>query len=127
MEMDNCIFCKIIKGEIPSKKVYEDDKVLVIMDVDPKVDGHSLVIPKKHVTDFTELSDEDVLLIHNTIKKVGLRITDKLKARGVTFGINYGESQAVKHYHLHILPNYLLEEKSGKSIDEIYDIIKEDN
>ena len=125
--MDNCIFCKIIKGEIPSKKVYEDDNVLVIMDVDPKVDGHSLVIPKKHITDFTELSDEDVLLINNTVKKVGLRIVDKLKAKGITFGVNYGESQAVKHYHLHLLPNYLLEDKSGKSIDEIYDIIKEDN
>ena len=124
--MDNCIFCKIIKGEIPSKKVYEDDNVLVIMDVDPKVDGHSLVLPKKHVSDLTELENDDLLKINEVVKKVGLRLVDKLKARGLTCGINYGDSQAVKHYHIHLLPNYLLEEKSGKSIDEIYDIIKED-
>ena len=54
--MDNCIFCKILNGEIPSKKLYEDDKVIVIMDVNPKVDGHSLVIPKEHVIDFKEAS-----------------------------------------------------------------------
>ena len=52
----DCIFCKIINGDIPSKKLYEDDKVIVIMDVNPKVDGHALVIPKEHVTDFMEIS-----------------------------------------------------------------------
>ena len=56
--MENCIFCKILNGEIPSKRLYEDDKVIVIMDVNPKVDGHSLVIPKDHVSDFKEASNE---------------------------------------------------------------------
>lgn len=124
--MKDCIFCKIIAGEIPSKKVYEDDKVLVIMDIDPKADGHTLVIPKKHVTDFTEMSDEDVLMINGIAKKVGLKIVDRLKARGITFAVNYGDSQAVKHYHLHLLPNYTIEEMSGRSVEEIYDIIKGD-
>ncbi len=126
MKVKDCIFCKIIAGEIPSKKVYEDDKVLVIMDIDPKADGHTLVIPKKHVTDFTEMSDEDVLMVNGIAKKVGLKIVDRLKARGITFAVNYGDSQAVKHYHLHLLPNYTIEEMSGRSVEEIYDIIKGD-
>ena len=124
--MKDCIFCKIIAGDIPSKKVYEDDKVLVIMDIDPKADGHTLVIPKKHVTDFTEMSDEDVLMVNGIAKKVGLKIVDRLKARGITFAVNYGDSQAVKHYHLHLLPNYTIEEMSGRTVEEIYDIIKGD-
>ena len=56
--MDNCIFCKIIKGEIPSKKLYEDDKVVIIMDINPVVDGHVLVIPKEHIVDYTEMPDD---------------------------------------------------------------------
>ena len=58
--MENCIFCKIINNEIPSKRIYEDDKVIVMMDINPVVDGHVLVIPKEHKTDFTEL-DSDLL------------------------------------------------------------------
>jgi histidine triad (HIT) family protein len=96
------------------------------MDIDPKADGHTLVIPKKHVTDFTEMSDEDVLMVNGIAKKVGLKIVDRLKARGITFAVNYGDSQAVKHYHLHLLPNYTIEEMSGRSVEEIYDIIKGD-
>jgi len=124
--MKDCIFCKIINGEIPSRKVYEDDNVIVIMDADPKVDGHSLIIPKKHITDFTELSNEDIINIQNIAKKVGINIMNKLNATGLTCGINYGDSQAVKHFHMHILPNYLIKDKSNKDLDEIYNIIKED-
>ena len=64
--MNDCIFCKIVNGEIPSKKVYEDDNVIAIMDVNPKVDGHTLVIPKKHVREYTDLTDEEMLSCSNT-------------------------------------------------------------
>ncbi len=124
--MNDCIFCKIIHGEIPSKKVFENDKVIAIMDVNPKVDGHTLVIPKKHVTDFTELSNEDVVDIYEVAKSLGPNIMKKLGARALTCGINYGDSQAVKHVHLHLLPDYTIKEKTERSNDEIYDIIKED-
>ncbi len=124
--MNECIFCKIINGEIPSKKVYEDDKVLAIMDVNPKVDGHTLVMPKKHVTDFTELSNDDVLDIFNVAKKLGPSIMNKLRARALTCGINYGESQAVKHVHLHLLPDYNIKERSDRDLEDIYETIKED-
>ena len=123
--MNDCIFCKIVNGEIPSKKVYEDDNVIAIMDVNPKVDGHTLVIPKKHVSEYTDLTDEETLYIFKVAKKLGPSIMNKLGARALTCGINYGESQAVKHVHLHLLPDYTIKDKTGRSLDEIYDIIKE--
>lgn len=124
--MDDCIFCKIIKGEIPSRKVYEDDNILAIMDVSPKVNGHTLVIPKKHVTDIMEMTTDDLVNVNNVAKKLIDRFMKKLDAKGVTCGINYGESQAVKHYHMHLLPNYLLVDEDIKDLDEIHAKIKED-
>ena len=123
--MNDCIFCKIVNGEIPSKKVYEDDNVIAIMDVNPKVDGHTLVIPKKHVSEYTDLTDEETLYIFKVAKKLGPSIMNKLGARALTCGINYGESQAVKHVHLHLLPDYTIKDKTDRSLDEIYGIIKE--
>lgn len=124
--MNDCIFCKIIKGDIPSKKVYEDDNVIAIMDVDPKVNGHTLIMPKKHVTDLIEMSSEDIINVNTVAKKLVTRFMKKLDAKGVTCGINYGESQAVKHFHIHVLPNYLLGEEEIVDTDIIYDKIKED-
>ena len=121
----DCIFCKIINGDIPSKKVYEDDKVFAIMDINPVVDGHVLVIPKNHVSDFTELDNNLILHIYEVAKKLSKRLMDKLDAKAFTFSVNYGDSQMVKHFHLHLLPDYSVKEVS-KSVDEIYEIIKED-
>jgi len=124
--MNDCIFCKIIKGDIPSKKVYEDDNVIAIMDVDPKVNGHTLIMPKKHVTDLIEMSNEDIINVNTVAKKLVTRFMKKLDAKGVTCGVNYGESQAVKHFHMHVLPNYLLGKEKIVDIDKIYEKIKED-
>ena len=124
--MKDCIFCKIVNGEIPSKKIYEDENVIAIMDISPKVNGHSLVIPKKHVTDLTSISDEEILNVNNVAKKLVTRFMNKLNARGVTCGVNYGDSQEVKHYHMHILPNYFLDKEDIVDTDIIYDKIKED-
>ena len=123
--MDNCIFCKILNGEIPSKKLYEDDKVIVIMDVNPKVDGHSLVIPKEHVIDFKEASNELIGHMFDVARMMADKLMTKLDANAITLGINYGDSQVVKHLHLHLLPNFEIKEAS-MSVDEVYDIIKED-
>ncbi len=124
--MNDCIFCKIINGEIPSKKIYEDDNVIAIMDISPKVNGHTLVMPKKHVSDLTSMSDEDIINVNTAAKKLVGRLMNKLNARGITCGVNYGDSQEVKHYHMHLLPNYLLGKEEIKDTDEIYEIIKED-
>ena len=123
--MNDCIFCKILRGEIPSKKLYEDDKVIVIMDVNPKVDGHALVIPKEHVTDFMEISDELLTHIYEVAREVSKKLMSKLNATALTLGVNYGDSQVVKHFHMHLLPNYEVS-TAGKNVEEIYNILKED-
>lgn len=123
--MNECIFCKIINGDIPSKKLYEDDKVIVIMDVNPKVDGHSLVIPKEHVVDFMEISDELLTHVYKVAREVSSKLMTKLDASAITLGVNYGDSQVVKHFHLHLLPNYEIKEAS-MTLDEVYNILKED-
>lgn len=121
--MNECIFCKIINGEIPSKKLYEDDKVIVIMDVNPKVDGHSLVIPKEHVVDFMEISDELLTHVYKVAREVSNTLMTKLDASAITLGVNYGDSQLVKHFHLHLLPNYEIKEAS-MSVDEVFELLK---
>ena len=123
--MDNCIFCKILNGEIPSRRLYEDDKVIVIMDVNPKVDGHSLIIPKEHVTDFKEASNELISHMFDVARDMTDKLMSKLDAKAITLGINYGDSQVVKHLHLHLLPNFEIKEVS-MSVEEVYDILKED-
>lgn len=123
--MDNCIFCKILNGEIPSKRLYEDDKVIIIMDVNPKVDGHSLVIPKEHVVDFKEANKELIGHMFDVARNMTDKLMTKLDAKAITLGINYGDSQMVKHLHLHLLPNFEIKEAS-MSVDEVYDILKED-
>lgn len=121
----DCIFCKIANGEIPSKILYEDDIVMVIMDANPIRDGHCLVIPKKHFTDFMELDEETTKHIFNVAKKMTNTLMDKLNAKSVTLLINYGEDQMVKHYHLHLLPDFGTTAVSlaKRSIDENYNMI----
>lgn len=121
--MKDCIFCKILEEIIPTRKVYEDDKVIVIMDVDPTQNGHMLVIPKKHYVDFTELDDEILIHINKIAKEMTKLIYDKLHADGVRLVNNYGLHQVVKHYHLHIIPAYK-EKQELINIDDIYNKLK---
>ena len=121
--MKDCIFCKILNGEIPTRKVFEDDKIIVIMDVNPSSNGHMLVIPKKHYIDFTELDDEILLHINKVAKDMTNLIYDRLNADGVRLVNNYGIYQVVKHYHLHIIPTYK-EKQELVNIDTIYDKLK---
>lgn len=102
---DNCLFCKIIAGAIPSKKVYEDDKVLAFEDIDPKAPTHVLIIPRKHIVGLKEATHEDAELIgycHIVAAKIG-------RERGIEDGYrtvyNVGprSGQSVFHLHLHLL------------------------
>lgn len=120
--MNECIFCKIGKGEIPSKKVYEDDKVFAFMDIHPVVDGHVLIVPKEHYEDYTVLSDEMVSHIYKVANKLGKEIMEKLGSKGLTLSVNYGDAQEVKHFHLHLLPDYHLKKKE-KDIEEVFEIL----
>lgn len=129
----DCIFCKIIKGEIPCLKLYEDDKVLAFLDINPDSDGHTLVIPKKHFKDLDDIDDETLLSINSASKKIKKMLEEKLNCDGISLLQNNGEVQEVKHYHMHIKPYY----NNKKSIElikhseyindpkRIYEVLKE--
>lgn len=123
----DCIFCKIIKGEMPSKIIYEDDQIIVFMDINPSVDGHCLLVPKKHYTDYTELDDDILTHMHKVQQKIADMLMNKLNVSAISFAMNYGDSQAVKHVHQHLLPNLLIKTKPERTIEEIYEILKPDN
>jgi len=104
--MDECIFCKIVKGEIPSFRVYEDEKVLAFEDINPISPGHTLIIPKRHAKDLWEISDDDLTAIHLASKKIIQAIKAALNPSGVAcVQLNGpGANQVVLHYHLHLVP-----------------------
>ncbi len=105
--MADCIFCKIVKGEIPSFKVYEDDTVFAFADINPISDGHTLIIPKKHAENIWEIPADDLAAIHRASKKVAAALKSSLNLDGVAvLQLNgRGVNQVVMHYHLHLIPH----------------------
>lgn len=114
----NCIFCKIINNEIPSYKIYEDDVVLVFLDVNPDSNGHSLIIPKKHYTDLNDIPQETLNHIMKIAKNIKKLLEEKLNCDGLTLIQNNGNIQEVKHYHLHLKPYY--EKIEQLSLEDVY-------
>ncbi|MCP4119404.1 MAG: HIT family protein [Desulfobacteraceae bacterium] len=104
--MEDCIFCKIIKGEIPSFKVYEDEKVFAFEDINPISPGHTLVIPKNHAENIWEISEEDLLAVQRASKKIARGIKEALNVDGIACMQLNGRAvhQEVMHYHLHLVP-----------------------
>lgn len=104
--MDNCIFCKIIKGEIPCSKVYEDDKVLAFNDINPEAPVHFLVITKKHLESIIDFQNEDYLLINHIIEVISKLAKDMgIDEKGFRIVNNIGKDggQTVPHVHFHVL------------------------
>ncbi|MEA2064907.1 MAG: HIT family protein [Patescibacteria group bacterium] len=102
----DCIFCKIIKGEIPCYKIYEDENVLAFLDIMPVSDGHTLVIPKKHYKNIEEIPENELCDLIKEVKKIGKAIKNSLCAAGYNVNINNGQiaGQVVPHLHFHIIP-----------------------
>jgi histidine triad (HIT) family protein len=100
--MDDCVFCKIVAGELPSEKVFGDGDFIVIKDANPKVEGHSLVISKDHYGSFLDLPSE----LYSRLLEVVKEVVDKLGAKDFNLALNNGRvaGQLVSHFHLHILP-----------------------
>ncbi len=103
--MTDCIFCKIIQGEIPCKKAYEDDLAIAIYDISPVAPVHILVLPKKHISDMNEVAEEDLILfghLQNVVRKLAQQM--KLD-KGYRMVVNCGEQggQTVDHLHFHLL------------------------
>ena len=108
MIKDDCIFCRIANGEIPSRTVYEDEKVKAILDLSPATEGHTLIIPKEHFDNLYEISEEYLAHIAAVSRKIALLMKEKLHTDGLNIIQNNGEvaGQTVKHYHMHCIPRY---------------------
>lgn len=106
MKDDNCIFCKLANGDIPTATLYEDDDFRVILDANPAAKGHALIIPKEHYKDLYELDDEIAGKVMVLAKKMVTKMTDILGCDGYNLVQNNGEcaGQTVFHYHLHLIP-----------------------
>lgn len=115
MKKDDCIFCKIANGEIPSKTLYEDEQFRVILDLGPATKGHALILPKNHFANLYELPDETAGKVMQLAKKMATQMTEKLGCDGFNLVQNNGETagQTVFHFHLHLIPRY---ENDGQKI-----------
>lgn len=114
----DCIFCKIINGEIPSYTLYEDETIKCFLDVNPESNGHCLIIPKKHYTALKDIPVDTLTHIMECAKKMELILEEKLHYDGLRLVQNNGFIQEVKHYHLHLIPMY----KNKQELKDIKDI-----
>jgi histidine triad (HIT) family protein len=105
---ENCIFCKIVKGEIPCQKLYENDSVLAFLDIGPVNKGHALVIPKKHYESLFDIPDDSLTLIAKAAKKVAKAVMQATQAEGLNLLQNNYKvaGQLVPHAHFHIIPRF---------------------
>ena len=117
MEHKDCIFCKIVRGEIPSHKVYEDDDVLAFLDISQVTKGHTLVISKKHYDNFLATPQEEMHKVMDVAQRIGQVQIMKLNAKGVNIltNVNKEAGQSVYHFHVHVIPRY--DKKEGFKIE----------
>ena len=105
---EKCIFCKIIAGEIPSDKIYEDDSVLAFMDIRPVGRGHVLVLPKKHTADLLSADDEILRDLMPKVKRIGVAAMEAVNAQAINISTNNGAAsgQIIFHLHFHLIPRF---------------------
>ena len=127
MEDNDCIFCKIIAGEIPSKKVYEDDNFIGILDINPVAEGKTLLISKKHYKTLLDMPSSLGNEMLDAIKKISLKLIDEGKAEGFNILINNFEvaGQVVPHTHIHILPRKKGDGLKGMYLEDAEKVVKE--
>jgi histidine triad (HIT) family protein len=104
----DCLFCRIVAGDIPSTRVYEDERTIAFMDINPGSRGHLLVIPRAHSADLLEIDQEDLAAVAHTAQVMARRVKDKLSADGVNLINSCGAKawQTVFHFHMHVIPRY---------------------
>lgn len=123
--MNNCIFCKIINNEISSYKIYENDMVLCFLDINPLSSGHTLIIPKKHFKDISDIDSKYLSSINDATKYVYNLLMSKLGPDGIRIVQNNGICQEIKHYHVHLIPVY--NDMLDMDVEEVYNKIKDSN
>ena len=128
--MKDCIFCKIIEGELPSRAIYEDELIKIIMNINPATNGHLLIIPKEHMVNIMDTTDEVIMHSIKTIRELYPTLKEKLNCKGLTISQNNELGQEIKHFHIHLTPRYdndLVEFTYNKdnlsSLDEVFEIL----
>src|SRR3989344_3193852 len=106
--MNNCVFCKIVKLETPSQRVYEDDEYIAFLDINPINFGHTLVVPKAHYENVLDVPPEVIAGMIKIAKKVAPAVVEAMRADGFNIGINNGRAagQLVEHVHIHVIPRF---------------------
>ena len=104
----DCLFCKIVAGEIPATRVREDERTVAFMDINPATRGHLLVVPREHARDLLELPPEDLAACASAAQALAIRVRDRLDADGVNLLNSCGATawQTVFHFHIHVIPRY---------------------
>lgn len=107
--MTDCLFCKIVAGEIPSNKVYETDKILAFLDITPVNEGHTLVIPKEHYENIFEIPDDILAFLAVELKHLSRAVQKATNSGGINIAMNNREvaGQVIPHAHFHIIPRYI--------------------
>ena len=136
MNGEDCIFCKIVKKEIPSKILYENEKNLAFLDIFPINEGHTIVIPKNHYQNIEDAPEGEIVELFKIVKNLAIMIHKKLKIDGYNILQNNFEAagQVIKHLHVHIIPRNKTDEKfklkiprnqaSKKKLDKILNLLK---
>ena len=131
MKKEDCIFCKIAGGEIPSRTLYEDELFRVILDLAPATRGHALILPKEHADNLYELPEETAAAVMVLAKKLALVMRERLSCDGLNLVQNNGEAagQTVSHFHLHMIPRYVNDGQTlgwipGETVEEELDEVK---
>lgn len=119
---DNCIFCKIVAGEIPSYTIYEDDDFKAFMDISPAAKGHTILVPKKHMENVFEIDENTASKILPIAAKIAKALNEELQCDGMNILQNNGEiaGQTVMHYHIHLIPRYKDDKVVVKWVEEEY-------
>ena len=121
----DCLFCKIISGDIPSNTIYEDEIVKVFLDIIPISNGHCLIVSKKHYSNIEDIDLGTLKHVNEVAKKIYKKLKEKLNCEGLTLVQNNGLGQEVKHYHLHLVPRYTNDEIMMNSNKEILESIED--
>ena len=127
----DCLFCKIINGDIPSKTIYEDELVKVFLDINPSTNEDMLVVPKTHYENIYDIDEKLLPHIHKVVKELYDMLKEKLSVDGLTLIQNNNYGQDIKHYHVHVTPRYTNDklkvtknEEILVSIDDVFEQIK---
>jgi histidine triad (HIT) family protein len=104
----DCIFCRIVAGELPSTIIREDERTVAFMDINPATRGHALVVPRRHVRDLLEIGRDDLTATLEAAQELAQRAVDRLGAAGVNLLNSCGQAawQTVFHFHIHVIPRY---------------------